>query len=535
MARPARAAGTVVRYDSMIATALSIDADTAAARATQWRQLLDIIAQGENAVSDDLRVAAFTRLVALQAEVPLPERRRSARQLAGRVRSVALAMVFANDEPSVAMPVLRTLTLNDGEWRQLIAKVSTVSRALLRNRRDLPESARRALASFGSSDFGLPSRVPPQDVVESTQIRALVERIEAFRSLATETARDTTAPFMAETFAFQCSADGLIDWVAGAPREPLIGTMLAEPGGSNGSGVDGQAAGAFRRRAPFRDARLIVPGESAAGGQWLIAGSPVFNPRDGRFAGYHGTARRPRPGEIAGPVARFGGTTLPIDSLRQLVHELRTPLNAVLGFAAMIDQQLLGPAAQSYRARAHAIVEDGQRLLDMVDDLDHAARPAVRMPDDEPVDARATVAQAVSGLGLATRVSLDPGSVVPVAVDPQAIARMVTRLVAPMVGLAGGTEIVRIAVGMIGGRPTIVVRRVDALAGATEARLFDRGGEGDISTADVRAFGLSFALRLVQNMARSAGGRLSVEPDAFVISLPGPAEPDSLPAGIPRE
>ena len=141
-------------------------------------------------------------------------------------------------------------------------------------------------------------------------------------------------------------------------------------------GVDGQAAGAFRHRAPFRDARLSVAGGSAAAGEWRIAGVPVFDPRDGRFTGYRGTARRPRADERAAPGAQAGlyGSGLPADSLRQLVHELRTPLNAIVGFGEMIERQMLGPAAFPYRARADVIVDQGRRLLGAVDDLDMAAR-----------------------------------------------------------------------------------------------------------------------------------------------------------------
>ena len=523
-----------MRFDSMIATALSSETDSVAARTSQWRQLLDVLAQGEHLISNDLCLAAFTRLAALRADVPLAERQRAAAQLAGRVRSVGVSMLFANDDPRVAMPVLRALTLDDDAWCVLITRISPVSRALLRNRRDLPERARMALASYGASDFGLPGAVLAAEP-ESTQIRALVERIEAFRSTTGDAARLTQDAAVAESFAFQCSAEGRIDWIAGTPREPLIGMALGDAADAGGYGVDGQAAGAFKRRAPFRDARLMVAGSGAAAGQWLISGSPVFNPRDGRFAGYHGTARRPRPGEIAGPVARFGGTTIPVDSMRQLIHELRTPLNAVLGFAAMIDQQLLGPAARAYRERAHAIVDDGQRLLDMVDDLAHAARPVAAVPVDDAIDVRAIVAQTVLSLNLEQNVTIEPGFPVPVAVDARAIERMIARLVVPMAALTHDAETVQIAVGDVNGRPRIAVRRVAALANDTEATLFERNGEHDVAPTSGRTVGLGFALRLVQNMARSAGGRLVVERDAFVITFPGAAILDSLPAGMPRE
>src|SRR3546814_18755585 len=71
----------------------------------------------------------------------------------------------------------------------------------------------------------------------------------------------------------------------------------------------------------FPDATLFRSGR--------IAAIPIFEPLTGRFAGYRGTARRPRADESAAP--RTAGIVP--DSLRQLVHELRTPTSAIAGFA----------------------------------------------------------------------------------------------------------------------------------------------------------------------------------------------------------
>src|SRR3546814_5026107 len=100
----------------------------------------------------------------------------------------------------------------------------------------------------------------------------------------------------------------------------------------------------------------------------MISGVPFFDPRGGRFCGFRGTARRVQ--EDAAVAAEELASPTPAaptilaerrqeqkeppspDAIRQMTHELRTPLNAIVGFAEMIDRQMLGPAAQGYRDRA---------------------------------------------------------------------------------------------------------------------------------------------------------------------------------------
>ena len=66
--------------------------------------------------------------------------------------------------------------------------------------------------------------------------------------------------------------------------------------------------------------------------------------------------------------------------LANMSHELRTPLNAVIGFAEVIEGQLLGELGNPrYRAYAGDIRESGQHLLSLINDiLDHAKIEAGR-------------------------------------------------------------------------------------------------------------------------------------------------------------
>jgi hypothetical protein len=314
-----------------------------------------------------------------------------------------------------------------------------------------------------------------------------------------------------EEFRFETGVDGNILWVDGAPRGALVGETIAVAGNGD-HGVDGHAAGAYRRRAPFRDARLSISADGPVHGEWRISGVPFFEPSDGRFTGYRGTG-------IEG------------DSLRQLVHELRTPLNAIVGFSEMIEHQYMGPAASGYRHKAADIVAQGKRMLAAVDDLDMAARVESRRiaADQGSIDASAMLQRLHAdylpvasdrGVDLAFRIA---AKLPPIAGDPVAVERMFTRLLAATISLAEAGEQVLVELNRerdLGGALTLSVARPRVLAGREERVLLDPGynPEGDWPEAPV--LGLGFALRLVRNLAVAAGGRLDIEDNRFVLILP---------------
>ena len=531
--RPERAVGDGVRYDTMIATALAFSADDPAARAAQWRQLVDLLVQSRGAVSADVRADAYARIAVLRESVPEAQRQRAAHALAGRDDDGTSAALFALDSPAVAAPVLARARLADSDWLALIPHLPRASRALLRNRRDLPAIVVRALESYGPADLALPPGAAAVARDDGNQIRELVARIEAFRQSRADGEATDDMPAVAESFAFETDIDGVVDWIAGAPREALIGLDIAEIAEPGGCGVDGQAAGAFRRRAPFRDARLLVAGQGAAGGDWRIAASPVFNPHTGRFAGYHGTARRPRPDEVAAIAPPLSGTILPVDSLRQLIHEIRTPLNAILGFGEMINKQVLGPAAAPYRTRAHAILRDGQRLVDLVDDLDQVAR-AGRTPDGAGTpDVRAVIDRVAGRFndahddrGVALAVVGDRGIDV-TGPGTAALERAVTRLAGALLAAGRAGETLTIAVAAGSDRAEISVTRPRALAGLSDAALLDAAPGPDDADRDVPLLGLGFTLRLIDSVARGHGGGFAIHDDRFVITLPRERARDS--------
>ncbi len=547
-----------MRFDDRIATVMALPATTPGARSAKWRQLVDLLAQRRDPQPSREVEQAYGFLVAHRAEVDIQTRQEIARSLAGRDISPALLGFFAEDQPSVAAPLVAGALLADEEWIGLLPTMSPTARSLLRHRRDLGISVGHALASFGATDFTLSGAVeeaPRPRVAEAkpgayaaggeAQIRDLVARIEAFRKTRAEVPEADAEPSgMADSFRWETGADGVILWVDGAPRGPLVGQSIANIAERGQYGVDGQAAGAFEKRAPFRDARFSVAGAGAASGDWRISGVPFFDPRQGAFMGYRGNARRPRVDEVARAHAldpdRSGlfGTDFPADSLRQLIHELRTPLNAIVGFAEMIDGQYMGPAGTNYRSRAGEIMEQASLLLSAVDDLDTAARiETSRFTFDEgAVDAVALLCRLHDAYErVATqrnsRIAIEiTRDLPPARVELSALERMFARMLAATIGLAqdGETISATMAMGDLGRQRMLClsIDRPRAIAGMDESALLDPGYSPDGDWPGAPARGLGFALRLVRNLAEAVGGALVIGEKRFALYLPPIGTPE---------
>jgi hypothetical protein len=550
----------------MIATILAQPEAHAPAKAAKWRQLVDVLAQrGNNFGDEEAADEALGWLRAVRPQVPTGTRREIAASLGGRRVSPRVLAFFTEDEPPVAAPLLASARLDTNEWLDLLAALSPTGRALLRHRRDLPAEVSHALAGFGPTDFAISGTVgeapqaqagtgAPSVARSETQIRDLVARIENFRRQRDAAAADEiAAPAPIDLFQWESGPDGTILWVEGAPRGPLIGQSIASIAERGQFGVDGQAAGAFEKRAPFRDARFSIPGAGAASGDWRISGVPFFDPAQGSFLGYRGSARRPRLDEVAhgeaAPAAAPGdgeglfGTDLPPDSLRQLIHELRTPLNAIIGFAELIDGQYMGPASASYRSRAAEIMDQARGLLSAVDDLDTAARIETSRLQiaESSVDAVALLCrlhdayERVAGQR-GSRIEIEIARDLPQArVELNAAERMFARMLAATIGLAaeGETIAATMAMGQTGGQKMLClsIDRPRAITGLDERALLDPGYSPEGDWPGAPALGLGFALRLVRNLAEAVGGALAVGESRFFLYLP-PVEPAELSTGL---
>jgi signal transduction histidine kinase len=546
---PAEAGGACgewarVRFDDMLATVLAQPAKSNVARSAKWRQLVDLLAQPRIHSHSAELAEAIAFLRKHRGVVDAATRKEIAHTLAGRRVSPLLLRFFGEDDPSIAIPIVGTARLAAEEWIELLPSMSVTARALLRHRRDLPPEVGHALASFGASDFvlsGSPGLAAANETFDpelgasEAQIRDMVARIEAFQKSRPPLAPD--GPATVETFRWETGPDGVIIWVEDAPRGPLIGQTIATIAARGQFGVDGQAAGAFEKRAPFRDARFSVPGNGAAAGDWRISGVPFFHPRQGSFLGYRGSARRPRLDEVArsdspAAVAGLFGTNLPAESLRQLIHELRTPLNAIVGFAEMIDGQFMGPADSDYRARARQIIEQAGNLLAAVDDLDTAARiETQRLVLDESVADTAALlvrlheAYVRVAKQRRAKIHIELATDLPSArVEIGAVERMFARLLAATIGLARQRETIAATMGMakLAGNDMLclTIDRPRAIAGIAEVSLLDPGYSPKGDWPGAPALGLGFALRLVRNLAEAAGGALEIGESRFFLYLP---------------
>lgn len=561
-----------MRFDDTLDTVLAADVDTPFGAQSAWRQLVDLIGRGR--IPADAR--ALSVLTSIRASVPRPARAASARVLDGARPPAALVRLFALDDIAIGAPVLRNAQLALPEWIALLPELSPSARAILRHRRDLEPEVQRALESFGAVDFVLAERATPvpvepeivlPDIVpvapepnpfvavgtiardlpvvaealrrgaepandteavptgenELFEISDVVARIEAFQKRQDEAPPRAFFPAEpdAERLQFETDALGIVRWVEGVSRGGFIGTTLARAALPRGGGVDGVAAGAYRQRARFTDARLMMGGVSDAAGLWLVSGVPAFDAASGRFTGYRGTGRRPRVDEAPPSTAPSA------DSLRQLVHELRTPTNAIAGFAEMIEHQMLGAVAAPYRAQATTIRILAQGLLSAIDDLDIAARieaGALRqrreavalMPLLNKIAGDLTPLTTMRGAVLV----LTP-SEVSLHADKLAVERLLARLLATLVSAASTGE--RIGVDVLAraeGMATIVFDRPTALADQPGDALYAIDDEGGHEGNEGALLGTGFALRLVRNLARELGGGLTIGADSLTLRLP---------------
>jgi signal transduction histidine kinase len=366
-----------MQFDDRLATVLRSGAAGERAARTQFRQLLDLLGSTGPDENGPLVAAAYARLAEIAEALPAPELSRILREPGLRLRNPRLLAHLAQAEPQVAAAAMAAARMREGDWLQLIPQLPVTARGFLRHRRDLPEAARRLLARLGVHDLVLPRPDLPAAPVPAVEdgeggIGAIVRRIEAFQKarrggaalaprLPLDIGEATSEAAPPAAFDFTTDAGGRIDW-ADPHVAPLLVSLRLAP-----ELCDGATGTALRRRGVVRGGRVELPGAEAVAGTWQVDAAPRFDGETGTFRGHAGRMRRPAevPATSASPAS---------ERMRQVLHELRTPVNAIQGFAEIIQQQLFGPAPNTYRALAGAIGVDAARLMAGFDEIDRLAR-----------------------------------------------------------------------------------------------------------------------------------------------------------------
>jgi len=561
-----------VRFDDSLKTVLAADATTAFGARVAFRQIVDLAMRGRVAPDDTI----LDRLRSLRDDVPVETRSAAARGLALATPPVALIALFVDDVPDVAAAALRAARLDAADWTALLPQIGPAGRAILRQRGDLDAEVVRALESFGSTDFAIgfdapavapsvaqpiiPPRLvdqpPAPPIGESPfvslsavartlpfvaearrqaneappqrfEIAELVDRIEAFQRERETGARPARPAPPTDAFRFETDVEGTIRWLDASPRGAVIGLSLAHGTAGSAAQFDGVAAGAFRHRTAFIDARLGIAGTSALAGDWRVSGVPVFDSATGRFTGFRGTARRPRIDETA--AGRRGRGSGASEGLRRLVHELRTPTNAIAGFSELIESEMLGPVGKVYRDRARAIRSSTADLITAIEDLDLAARiegDALELrPAQVPLAPLLTrIVGDLTPLAELRGCAIDLSAAdaeLTIACDDIAVERLLGRLLAVLV--SAGSDGERIAVATRAQRDDMVeilLDRPHSLAAVPDSALLSLDAEREADMPGAPLLGTGFALRLARNLAAELGGTLSIGARRLTLRLP---------------
>ena len=230
--------------------------------------------------------------------------------------------------------------------------------------------------------------------------------------------------------------------------------------------------------------------------------------------------------------------------LAHMSHEIRTPLNAVLGLAQVGVLNPGGGASAEARTAFAGIVDAGQHLLGVVDDiLDFSRLDAGKLVVEQQVfelaaalsNATSLVAGAAQRKQLHFELNTAPGLPRWVRGDAQRLQQILINLLSNAVKFSeAGAVSLRVAHdggGRHGGDgDEIYFKVVDAGIGITPeqvARLFMPFEQADSSTT--RRFGGSgLGLAISQNLAQRMGGQISVD------STPGAGSTFTLRLPLPR-
>ncbi|MEH6661517.1 MAG: histidine kinase dimerization/phospho-acceptor domain-containing protein [Parasphingorhabdus sp.] len=542
-----------MRFDDRLTTVLKGSLPEGAGAATQWRQVIDLLAQKTGDLANQDVQAGLTRLRDLHERVSEQDRLIAVQSLNGRLRSAPLLVYLTADTDAVCDAAMTAADLAPAICADAYPRLSPRAQQRLRAQGfaivdDQPApSVPQAADEFPPADDradDIPAidsltdqPADPAEKLAESQISALVEKIadyqknrpiEVARAMDNEDSGDSIFAESLETIRFETDESGTINWTEGPPKGAIVGVTIAQPAFDEGPGPDAYGAAAFRQRMPMENARMRLCGAAIVSGDWRMSAIPCFSEETGRFEGYRGVMRRPNMAEDAG----HGGIDVERrEQLQQLIHELRTPLNAVIGFSEIIEQQLFGPASFEYRSLARNIMDEARRLLAGFEDLDIAVKvDSGQLPESSGTTKAdwlfERMTQRLQGLTQSKVVELNISKAEPVrpfALDGESVERIFARLLsAAIISCENGETLKGELRTRIGLQPTnqFTLSRPSRIKDVAESILLDpsQGIDGEVGESSL--LGLGFSLRLVRNLAQSAGGSLTINADNIALTLP---------------
>jgi len=546
-----------LRFDDRLTTVLKGSLPEGAGAATQWRQVIDLLAQKPGDLANHDVQAGLTRLHDLHDRVSEQDRLAAVQSLHGRLRSAPLLVYLTADTDAICDAAMTAADLTPEICADAFPRMSARAQARLQSQGFAPlgdETAQPAqeVPSLGAGSEQKPVTVVPADDspadhstepaqhLAESQISALVEKIadyqknrpvDAPRSRVDDGDGQSFFAEPLEAIRFETDETGTINWTEGPPKGAIVGVTIAQPAFDEGPGPDAYGAAAFRQRMPMENARMRLCGATIITGDWRMSAIPYFSEETGRFEGYRGIMRRPNVAEDAG---HSGIDTERREQLQQLIHELRTPLNAVIGFSEIIEQQLFGPASYEYRSLARNIMDEARRLLAGFEDLDIAVKvDSGQLPESSGTAGAAwlfeRMSQRLQGLTQSKAVDLNISKAEPVrsfALDGESVERIFARLLsAAIISCENGETLKGELRTRIGVQPTnqFKLSRPSRIKGIAENILLDPSQGIDGEGGESSLLGLGFSLRLVRNLAQSAGGSLAINEDNIALTLPAAA------------
>ncbi|ANU08304.1 sensor histidine kinase [Paraurantiacibacter namhicola] len=548
-------------FDDRLATVLRQRAASEQGVRTQYRQLLDLLGTRGAIASQEMAEAAVERLTELEDRIPATERSKILREPGQRLRNPALVEWLAGGDPQAAAAAVATARLGEAEWLDLIPRLPVNARGFLRHRRDLSPRVRDLLKRLGVQDLVLRDEVSPEVSTEAREVTetpapvtaatptpdatepaepatarertdgvgALLQRIESFRERQALRRDQKRLPLddtqegeaHAEHLDLELDAAGTVAWAHGEFADLLPNLLAGEAGSASLLQFPATALRAMGLRQPLSGVPVQLVGLEGLEGDWRFDAAPFFREADGAFMGYRGRLRRPQPASAARPAPDPAG-----ERMRQVLHELRTPVNAIQGFAEIIQQQIFGPAPNSYRALAAAIGVDAARLLAGFDEVDRLAKletGAVDMEEGE-ADIRQVVADTLQRLGGVLRprsaeMTLKAsGGPFTAGLDGDEAQVLAWRLLATLAGGMAPGE--RLDLTLSGDGETIALECDLPAAMSDDDDPFAASVAPQARAVTAGMFGSGFTLRLVRAETMAAGGDLSLVDDRLRLSLP---------------